>query len=206
MHSLVVWLQTDVVPLLGPWGVFLLSFLDSSFLSLPEVADLLVISASVANPGTAWIWVLMATLGSVAGCSVVWWIGARGGEPFLERRFGTERVLKTRHVFERWELLALALPAVLPPPFPFKIFVISAGVFGVGYKRFALTLLGARAFRYGLWGLFGVLWGEEALSALEQLDSQFHTYRYAIAGTVAVALAVWFGVWAVRRRRQPAEQ
>jgi len=205
LHSLAVWLQTDVVPVLGTWGVFLLSFLDSSILSLPEVVDVLVISAAVSDPGTAWLWVLMATLGSVAGCSIVWWIGDRGGEPFLERRFGTERVLKTRRMFERWELLALALPALLPPPFPFKIFVISAGVFGVGYKRFALTLLGARAIRFGLWGLLGVLWGEEALSALKEVDSQFHTHRYAIAGVAAVALVVAFGAWAARRRRAPAE-
>src|SRR5262249_26137643 len=166
MHKVVLWIQTVLLPALGPSGLFFVAFCDSSFLSLPEINDILVVTSSSHNPATAWIPIAMATLGSLAGCSTLWVIGRRGGEPLLERRFGKAQVARTRAAFERWDVLALGIPAILPPPMPFKIFVLSAGVFGVPWRRFALTLILARGLRYVFWGLLGIFYGDEALDML----------------------------------------
>ena len=80
----------------------------------------------------------------MAGCSLLWFVGRRGGEALLERRFGRERTARTRDAYRRWGILALAVPAIFPPPVPFKIFVLASGVFGFPFGRFLVTLLLAR--------------------------------------------------------------
>jgi membrane protein YqaA with SNARE-associated domain len=182
--------------------VFLVAFLDSSFLSIPEVNDIIVITAAARHPGTAWVYVLMATLGSLAGCAVLWGLGRRGGEAFLVKRFGVARVERTRAAFRRWDILALALPAVLPPPMPFKIFVLSAGVFGFPWRRFAVTLLLARGLRYTVWAIGGAVYGDEALAALRRSD-QWFSHNLATVLALAVVLSLLgLGAWMLRRRRR----
>jgi membrane protein YqaA with SNARE-associated domain len=204
MHRLVVWIQTFLIPLLGPVGLFVVAFFDSSFLSLPEINDLLVVSSAAARPATAWMYVAGATLGSVAGCMVLWWVGRRGGEPLLVRRFGEARVARSRQAFHRWDVFALAVPALLPPPMPFKIFVLSAGVFGFPFRRFVLTLLAARGVRYTVWGILGAVYGKEALELLRRFDGWFRENVVALLVAAAVAILVGLGLWLARRRRAGA--
>src|SRR6185436_20825790 len=102
MHAAVVWVQTVLVPFLGAPGLFLAAFLDSSFLSLPEINDLLMVTSCSADPELAWLYVTMTTFGSLAGCAVLWNIGRKGGEAFLNKRFGEHRVDWVRRVFARW--------------------------------------------------------------------------------------------------------
>ena len=190
------------MPALGPVGVFLVAFLDSSFLSIPEVNDIIVITAAARHPETAWLYVLMATLGSLAGCTALWALGRRGGEAFLVKRFGAERVERTRAAFHRWDILALALPAVLPPPMPFKIFVLSAGVFGYPLRRFVVTLFIARGLRYTAWAIGGAIYGDEALAVLKRSDQWFsQNLPVVIAVAVGVTLLA-VGVWVLKRRRR----
>jgi len=131
---------------------------------------------------------------------VLWEIGRRGGEPLLERRFGKAQVARSRAAFERWDLLALIVPALLPPPMPFKIFVLSAGVFGVPWRRFAGTLIIARGLRYVSWGLMGILYGDEALKLLRAVDRWFDDNGLVVLAAVAAAVLVGLAVWALRRR------
>lgn len=205
MHKLVTWLQLVFVPWLGAPGVFVVAFLDSSFLSLPEVNDLIVVMAAVSHPETVWLLVLMTTLGSLAGCTVLWWLGRRGGEALLNRRFGAERVDGMRSAFKRWNLLALAIPAVAPPPMPFKAFVLAAGVFGLPFRRFALTVAGARGLRYVVCAALGLLYGQAAIEMLKRADQWFLDRAWALgvatSGTAA-ALAVF--LW-LRRHREEAK-
>lgn len=201
MHKLLLWIQTVLVPTLGAPGVFLIAFLDSSFLSIPEINDIIIITAAARHPGTVWLYVLFTTLGSVAGCLTLWALGRRGGEAFLVKRFGRERVERTREVFRRWDVLALALPAVLPPPMPFKIFVLSAGVFDFPVRRFVITLFVARGLRYTAWAIGGVVYGDRALAALQHSDAWFARNLPVVLGVVAALVAVGVGVWLVRRRR-----
>ena len=202
MHDLVLWMQRTLIPTLGPFGLFVVAFFDSSFLSIPEINDIFVVTEASVRPRGVWACVVATTLGSVAGCSALWWIGKRGGEPLLVRRFGTERVEEMRRAFHRWDLLALAVPALLPPPMPFKIFVFSSGVFGVPFRRFVLTLVLARGARYSTWAVLGALYGSAALGYLKAFDRWFAAYDaviipLAVAAVLAVALVVL-------RRKPPA--
>ena len=204
MEKVVLWIQNALLPALGPAGLFVVAFFDSSFLSLPEINDILVVTSCSLHPRSAWIPITMATLGSLAGCSVLWLIGRRGGEPLLERRFGKAQVGRTRAAFERWDLLALIVPALLPPPMPFKVFVLSAGVFGVPWRRFAGTLILARGLRYVFWGIMGILFGDEALQMLRAVDRWFDEHALAVLAVLGGAVLVGVAVWALRRRGRPA--
>lgn len=190
------------MPFLGPAGVFLAAFLDSSFLSLPEINDLLVVTAAARAPESAWLYVCMATLGSLAGCSVLWLVARRGGEALLYRRFGAERVVRTREAFRRWDVLALAVPALLPPPMPFKIFVLCSGVFGISFQRFALTLLVARGVRYLAWAFVGLRYGDQAMVLLRRFDAWFAEHLPLMLVLLGVAMLAWLLARAGKRRRE----
>src|SRR6185503_7725766 len=201
MHKLFVWVQEVVIPFLGAPGLFVAAFLDSSFLSIPEVNDFLMVTSCAAHPERAWLYVSMTTLGSLAGCSVLWWLGKRGGEGFLVRRFGPARVEQTRNRFKRWDVLTLAIPSILPPPVPFKIFVLSAGVFGIPYRRVAVTLIVARGLRYLFWGGMGIVYGDEALSFLRSVDHWFSDRIAIILTLLAAAVVAVAAVYGLRKLR-----
>ncbi len=201
MHDLFVWLQEVLVPLLGPGGILVVAFVDSAFLSIPEVNDIFVVTSSSARPENAWLYVLTTTLGSVLGCCTLWMIGKRGGEPLLVRKYGAERVGRTRAAFRKWDLLALAIPALLPPPMPFKVFVFSAGVFGMPFRRFAVTVALARGARYTTWAIVGVLYGDAGMAYLKLFDSWFQAHIGIIAPVVLGLILIGL---LIARRRQAA--
>jgi len=204
MHKAVLWIQTVLVPLLGAPGMCVVAFLDSSFLSFPEVNDILLVTSSHLHPGRAWLYALLSTAGSVVGCVVMWDVGRRGGEALLSRKFGEARVARVRAAFQRWGVLTLAIPAVLPPPMPFKIFVIAAGVFGLSRRKLVITLSVARGLRFSFWAGMGALFGDTALAALERFDGWFGYHwaevLLALGGVVAAILIV---VWARGLRPRP---
>lgn len=204
MHKAVLWIQTVLVPILGAPGMFLVAFLDSSFLSFPEINDILLITSSHLHPERAWLYAITTTLGSVAGCLVMWEVGRRGGEAFVARRFGVQRMERTRAAWRRWGILTIAIPSVLPPPMPFKIFVVAAGAFGISAKRLAVTLLIARGLRYAFWATMGAYYGDEALAWLERFDAWF-AERWAalvfIMGGIVLAFAIVIWFRTLRRRR-----
>jgi membrane protein YqaA with SNARE-associated domain len=200
MNRVVVWVQSVLIPLLGPFGLFVAAFLDSSFLSLPEINDFLVMTSSAARPGLAWLYAAVATLGSLAGSLALWEIGRRGGESRLERRFGKERVAAVRGQFERWGALTLAIPALLPPPMPFKLFVLSAGVFGFPLGRFVVTLCLARGLRYAACSFLAVLYGAEAIELLRGIDAWFAERLGVVVIVVSFVLLAAFVTFALRRR------
>jgi membrane protein YqaA with SNARE-associated domain len=199
MAKVLIWVQTVLVPFLGAPGVLVVAFLDSSFLSLPEITDLLVVTSGMRDARTAWIAALMATCGSVVGCGVLWWLGQRGGEGLLARRFGHARVERTREAFARWDILALAIPALMPPPMPFKAFVLAAGAFRVPFKRFVATIFVARGLRYSLWAVVSLVYHERAVAVLEEVDRWFADRAVALLLTLAVCVVLT--AWLVVRRR-----
>ena len=113
---------------LGGPGLLLIGFLDSSFLSLPEVNDLLVIFMVTQHKHLLLYYSLMATIGSVLGCLALYFVARKGGEAFLRKRFKASHVERGLNLLQKYGLLVVIVPALLPPPAPFKIFVLLAGV------------------------------------------------------------------------------
>src|SRR6476661_9095185 len=126
MKRVLEWVQGFALALGGP-VLFLIALLDSSFLSFPEVVDLLIILFVTRHKERMIYYALLATLGSMAGCFMLYLLGRKGGEAFLRRKFHERHVDRALAVFQRHGLLAIAVPSILPPPIPFKPFVLIAG-------------------------------------------------------------------------------
>ena len=195
MTRIVAWVQAFALGIGGP-GLFLVAFLDSSFLSLPEINDLLVVLLVVGHPERMPFYALMATLGSVTGCLVLYSIGKRGGEALVRRRFSGPRVERALELSRRYGVLAIAVPSILPPPAPFKIFVLLAGVAAVPVWKFTVTLAVARGFRYLTVGVLSILYGEEAIGFIEENG---RAVALAIAALIVVGAAGWL-LWRRRTR------
>src|SRR5258708_11214171 len=122
---------------LGAPGLFLIALLDSSVLSLPEVADLLVVYMVTQHKSRLVVYVIATTLGSVIGCLAMYVIGRKGGEALVRRRFATGSVERAMRAIQRHGVIAVLIPAILPPPAPFKVFVVLAGAAGIKGPRLA---------------------------------------------------------------------
>ena len=196
MARIVAWVQAFALGIGGP-GLFLVAFLDSSFLSLPEINDLLVVMLVVEHKARMPYYALMATLGSVAGCLVLYGLGRRGGEALVRRRFGGPRMTRALALSKRYGVFAVAVPAILPPPAPFKIFVLLAGVAAVPVWRFAVTIAVARGFRYFAVGALSVRYGEDAIAFVE---ANGRAVALVLVGLLAAGGLAWI---LSRRRREP---
>jgi len=194
MKRLVTWVQGVAVALGGP-GLFLIGFLDSSFLSFPMINDLLVISMVTARKSFLLYYVLMATAGSVTGCVALYFVAKKGGEAFIVKRFKPSHVEGAKNLLQKYGVLVVVVPALLPPPAPFKIFVLLAGVAGLPLWQFAVGIFIARFIRYGGEGLLAVYYGEAAGAYL-----QTHAKE---AGLWLAGLALMLGgAWVAWQRRQ----
>lgn len=152
---------------LGGAGLFLVSFLDSSVMTFPVVNDLLLVRFSIQNPQRMPYYALMATLGSVAGCVLLYFLARWGGEAFFHRRAGSHGH-GVRAWIERNGFISMLIAALLPPPTPFKVFVIAAGAFEVPLRTFVLAVTLARALRYFAIGFLSVRYGDTALHYLTE--------------------------------------
>ena len=170
---------------LGAPGLFLVTFLDSSFLSLPEVADLLVMWMVTRHKARLALYVVSATLGSIVGCLLLYSLGRKGGEALVRKRFSSASVDKTMAAFRRHGIMAVLIPSILPPPAPFKIFVILAGLAGVSATRFTTTIVVGRGARYLVEGLLAVWYGDRAMAFMRAHGT---TLSLAVVGLVALGL------------------
>jgi membrane protein YqaA with SNARE-associated domain len=171
----------------GP-AMILIGALDSSLLSLPEVNDYLVVARCYSHPKTVFFFPLFASIGSVLGCWLLYTIMQRGGLALLHRRFKAERIERVERAYARFGIFALAIPAVLPPPLPFKIFVATAGALQFPRRRFLLTIFIARSVRYYTEGVLAVFYGERVLQFLKENGLIIIS---VVAGVCLVGLAVY---------------
>jgi membrane protein YqaA with SNARE-associated domain len=178
----------------GP-GLFLIAFLDSSFISLPQINDLLVVLMVTKNKPLMPYYAVMATLGSIAGCYVIYYLAERGGEAFLRKRLRAGHIERAMALYRRHGLLALMIPALLPPPAPFKLFVLMAGVAGVRPLHFVLAIAAARGLRYLLVGLLAIWYGDLALELMRTRGREIALW---VVGLIVAGIAAW---WFIRRRR-----
>jgi membrane protein YqaA with SNARE-associated domain len=149
----------------GPAGLFAVALLDSTFVPLPSSADALVILLTIAKPHWMILYALVATAGSAIGCWILYLFSRRAGRRALSR-FSEAKQQRVKDWIERYDALAVAVACLLPPPFPFKIFVVTAGVCRFGLARFMVAIIAGRAFRFLLVGYFAVRYGEQAKALL----------------------------------------
>lgn len=177
------------------FGLFGVAFFDSSLLSLPEINDLLLIYCGTQFPSNAYYYAFMTVLGSASGASLLYWLARWKGYGSLKKKFSDGKIDSVFRLFARYGALAIAVPAILPPPFPFKIFVLSSGVLGLPYSRFLVAILLGRAFRYFGEAFLAVRYGEIAMIYLRENATR------VLVGTLAV-FVVGFGVYFLLQRRR----
>ena len=173
----------------------LIAICDSSFLSLPEVNDAALMALSINNPCECGRLATMTVIGSVIGCLLLYSVGRKGGEAMLKKRFAADKIVRVRGWYQKYGMLAVIVPSLLPPPLPFKIFVLSAGAFHVPWLRFITAVAIGRSIRYFSEGLLAVWYGKQALQIVAD--------NFPIVGLVLAALIVagTFVYVYMRRRR-----
>ena len=171
LDKLPPWLQS-LIGSLGGFGLFATAFLDASFLSLPVINDILVIRLSIQHPAAMPFYAAMATLGSLAGCILLYYLAKKGGEVMFRKKVGP-RAERIRAWVERNAFLSVAVPSILPPPMPFKAFVLAAGVFQMPLRTFVVALVMGRGLRYFAEGILAVKYGPDAVRYLLENKLQF---------------------------------
>ena len=188
-----LWLRQALLPY-GSFGLMFLAMCDSSFVSLPEVNDLLLMTFTINDPGGMVKYTLVTILGSVIGCALLYSVGRKGGDAFLRKSFTDERLAKVQSWYQRHGVLAVIVPSLLPPPTPFKLFVLSAGTFGISWPKFLIAVVIGRGIRYFSEGILALLYGPAAI--------QFVQNNYGKIGLgFAVLIVASAGIFFLTRRR-----
>lgn len=152
---------------LGPLGLFTVALLDSTFVPLPSSADALMLLLTTANPRWMVLYASLATAGSTIGCIILYYISRRAGSRAL-KRFSPAKQQRVKDWIDRYDVLSVIVASLMPPPFPFKVFVITAGVFRFSLPRFVLAIAGGRMFRFLLEGYLAIRYGTQAKQILAQ--------------------------------------
>jgi membrane protein YqaA with SNARE-associated domain len=188
------WLAA-LVATMGGAGLFVVTFLDSSVLTLPFIADALVMELSRERPARMPYYCAMAALGSLAGCIWIYLLAKKGGEVYFQKHRGANRV---KGWVQQNAFLSVFIPGILPPPFPFKVFVLAEGVFQVPLRTFALALLCGRALRYFIEGILAVKYGDAVLVYLM-------AHKIGFALTVVAILAILYTISRILFRQPQSE-
>jgi membrane protein YqaA with SNARE-associated domain len=169
---------------LGPFGLFAIAFLDSVMIPMPGGVDAVLLLLAASRPSWMPIYVAAATIGSTLGCVVLYRISQRAGKRALAR-FSETKQKRVKDLLDRYDVMSVLVASLLPPPFPFKLFVVSSGVFRLNILRFMLAIAVGRTFRYLLEGYLAAHYGEHAKEILAH-------YYPTIGITLAVLVIVFF--------------
>src|SRR5947199_7155044 len=162
-----LWLRQTLLPY-GSFGLMFLAMCDSSFVSLPEVNDVLLMTFTINDPSGMVKYTLLTILGSVIGCAILYSVGRKGGDAFLRKSFADEKLARIQRWYQRHGLLAIIVPSLLPPPTPFKVFVLSAGTFGISWPKFITAIVIGRSIRYFSKGILAVMYGPAAIQLVQR--------------------------------------
>jgi membrane protein YqaA with SNARE-associated domain len=180
----------------GPLGLLAIAFLDSVMIPMPGGVDAVLLLLSASRPSWLLIYVAAATIGSTAGCVVLYYISRRAGHRALAR-FSKSKQKRVKNLIDRYDVLSVLVASLLPPPFPFKLFVVSAGVFRLNVVRLAIAVAAGRTFRYLLLGYLAARYGEHAKEILSR-------YYPAIGiGLALLIIIVFVGRNLLKRNAQP---
>lgn len=196
MRSLSQWV---VGTFASPAGIFILAALDSTlFFSLPFGIDAAVIIVSARSHALAWLVPVIATIGSIVGAALTFWMGKKIGDAGLERFVSEKRLARLRPQIKDGGTIALAVVCLIPPPFPFTPFVLAAGALGVRPAVFFSTMVIMRLLRFGIEALLAVAYGQRILAWLQ---SRLFENVIAVLVVGAVLLSVWSVTKLVRSSR-----
>jgi membrane protein YqaA with SNARE-associated domain len=152
---------------IGGFGIFVIAFLDSSFLSFPVVTDATIVSMVAAHRERVLFYAAMATLGSVAGCTALYLVAKKGEQALLKKRFHAKSIDRATGLMQKRGFLAVLVAGILPPPAPFKLFVLLAGVAEMPLHTFVLAIAVGRGVRYFGEGILALVWGRAALGYIQ---------------------------------------
>jgi membrane protein YqaA with SNARE-associated domain len=169
---------------LGPFGLFAVAFLDSAFVPLPSSADAIMLLLTIAHPRMMIVYALIATAGSAIGCVILYYISRRAGGRAL-RKFSPAKQKRVKELIDRYDVLSVLVASLMPPPFPFKLFVITAGVFRFSVIRFMIAIIAGRMFRFLLEGYFAIRYGAQA----KQILARYYPW---IGLGLAIVIVVFF--------------
>lgn len=195
-----LWLQAFIVGVpiyVAAPAMVVIGALDSSLLSLPEINDYLVVARCYAQPSAVFFFPLFAAAGSVIGCLILYSIMRRGGQAVMRRRFRAEHIARVEDAYARFGFFALAVPALLPPPMPFKVFVATAGALEYPRWKFAITIMIARSVRYYVEGILAVFYGKLVIEAMK-------TYGLQVVCVVALVSFAIIGGYLIWKRVRPS--
>jgi membrane protein YqaA with SNARE-associated domain len=190
-----VWLKGLLLPL-GPWGIFVIGAVDSAAVLMP--LDPVMAAYVYTQPHLAWLYILMGSAGSALGNMVLYGIGYKGGEVLLEKHMSKSKFEKIKKSFEDHEFLALMVPAMLPPPTPYKLIVLSAAAFEMDWHKFLLAIFLGRVARFTILSILVMVFGPQVVSVITNLVTQHLSVTLAVVGGVLLIGAI---IWKVRQRR-----
>ena len=212
-YTALVW---GVLEPLGPWGVMAVAAIDSAAFLVPldpTVATFIFktlksLEASGVEPNSVtWVfslyilYPLVAAVGSALGSLVLYEIGRKGGELLLRKRVSKERFESIRDRFEKQEFIALMIPSMLPPPWPFKLFVLSAGVFHMKVRDFVIAIFVGRLVRFMILATLTVRFGPQIVEIVKKL---FLDHPEVTIGVIILALLIAYLIF--RLLRKPVQE
>ena len=179
-----------LMKLLGIWGPFVVAFADSALLGMP--VDFVVARYVYEDHRRLLLYITMASLGSALGSIPLYIIGYMGGEKVLRKRISEERFLKIHRSFEEHEFWALMFPGMLPPPMPFKIFVLAAAVFKMRFRDFLVAIFLGRLVRFGVLSVLVLWFGPQIVGLLGGVVKRHWIWVLTAIGT---GICVWVMLW-----------
>jgi membrane protein YqaA with SNARE-associated domain len=183
----------------GP-GLAISAFFDSSFIPLPGGTDFALIAMIVNDPARWWYYVVMTTAGAVIGSQTLFYVARKGGAAFIERHVRTRRGQRALATLRRYELLAIIIPTMMPPPVPFKIFVLLAGATGIHAGKFAGLVTVGRIIRYTFLAMLALRYGAATKDFLQH--NLGHVSIWLSIGVVLIGAGFFALRWQRRRRRR----
>ncbi len=190
---------SDYLIAFGPFGLFAVAVLDSSFVPLPSSADALMLLLTAAHPRWMVFYAIVATAGSTLGCWLLYYVSRRAGKRALAR-FSEPKQKRVKELIDRYDVLSVLVASLLPPPFPFKLFVITAGVFRFSLTRFLAAIVVGRGFRFLLEGYFAVRYGAQAKMFL----AKYYPWIGLGLAVMIIAVVVTRSLW--KRRSDPSAE